>query len=169
MNETTEPIGRCECGRPLALADSDPSVLVREISCACGRKHDVALAEGRWLAVAQLTPEGSVPLSGFSKELRHAEDAERFWFPFALKGGVELPVHILFSPSARLAEVKAADLKAYRIAGVTLATQARRAWVAWWRTMERAPRSRGPSPVVPRRVGRLPHGLSLHVRSLPAR
>jgi hypothetical protein len=169
MNEESEPIGRCECGRPLVLADPDPSNPEREIACGCGRKHDVGLAEGRWLPLAQLTPERSLPLSGFSRELRHAEDAQRYWFPYALKGSVELPVHILFSPSAREAEVKAADLKAYRIANVTLATQARRAWVAWWRTMERAPRSRGPSPLVPRRVGRLPHGFSLQPRPLPAR
>jgi hypothetical protein len=122
----------------------------------CGRLHDAELVTGGWSAVAQLTPEGSVPVAGFSRELRAAPDAERFWFSFPLRGDVALPVHILFSRAARTAEVKAADLKVHCIDGVDRATDARRQWIAWWQSTHRPHRSRGPSPLVPRRVGRLP-------------
>lgn len=108
-----------------------------------------------------------MPLSGFSNDLRHAPDAERFRFAFALQGGVPFPVHILFSRARRTAEVKSADLKAYRIEGVASATQARRLWVEWWQRARRAPRSRGPSPIVPPRVGRLPEPIK-RPRMVPA-
>ena len=98
-----------------------------------------------------LEPEKSVPVTGFSRELRLAPDVERFWFSFELRGDVALPVHVVFSPAQRLAEVKAADLKAYRVDGVGSACEARQRWVEWWR------RGRRPSHLgVPRRTGRLP-------------
>ena len=67
--------------------------------------------QGREFAVPPLTVS-SVPLSGFSAELRQAADAERFWFSYPLRGDVALPVHVVFSRSAARAEVKAADLSA---------------------------------------------------------
>jgi hypothetical protein len=156
MQHGNHPLGHCECGRTVAFEGAVGSGTHREISCVCRRRHDVELGASGWTAVAELTLELSVPLSGFSAQLRHADDAERFWFPFALRGGVALPVHILFSPSAKTAEVKAADLKVFRIDAVCLPTDARRRWIAWWQERRPASRSRGPSPIVPSRVGRLP-------------
>src|SRR5512132_4662705 len=62
---------------------------------------------------ATLVPEGSVPVSGFSRELRQSEDAQRYRFSFALQGGFDTPVHVVFSASARRAEIKAGDLKVH--------------------------------------------------------
>ena len=52
-----------------------------------------------------LRPEGSVPVSGFSRELRLAPNVERYWFSFALRGEIALPVHLVFSPGERVAEI----------------------------------------------------------------
>ena len=156
MSDTIDTAARCECGETLVFPETSAAGAPREISCRCGRRHDCELRETGWKQVAQLEPERSVPLSGFSKELRETFDAERFRFSFALRGGVPLPVHILFSPSRKAAEVKAADLKAYRLEGVESAAHARRLWIAWWQRAGHAPRSRGASPLVPTRVGRLP-------------
>ncbi len=107
-----------------------------------------------------------MPIAGFSRGLRAAADAERFWFSFPLRGDVALPVHILFSRAAQTAEVKAADLKVHHCEGVDLATDARRRWIGWWQSTRRPHRSRGPSPLVPRRVGRLPVSL-IQMRPAP--
>ncbi|HVQ53791.1 MAG TPA: hypothetical protein VMT25_01360 [Thermoanaerobaculia bacterium] len=152
----SDSVGFCDCGSGLDFGMSAGSGANREVRCACGRLHDVELLAAGWSAVAQLTPERSVPVAGFSRDLRAAPDAERFWFSFPLRGDVALPVHILFSAAARTAEVKAADLKVHRVDGVGRATDARRQWIAWWQSTHRPHRSRGPSPLVPRRVGRLP-------------
>jgi len=98
-----------------------------------------------------LIGEASVPVTGFSRELRERPDVERFWFPFALLGEVSLPVHVVFSRSARSAEVKGGDLKAYRLADVSSACEARELWIAWW---QRGRRLGGFAP--PRRTGRSP-------------
>jgi hypothetical protein len=100
-----------------------------------------------------LHPEKSVPVTGFSVALRHAADVERYWFSYALRGEVPLPVHLVFSPSERAAEIKAADLKAYRVDGVGSACEARERWIAWWKAGHRSttftgPRRTGRSPVV---------------------
>ncbi len=155
MNDAIDAAIRCECGESLVLPEKGVAGDHRELRCRCGRRHDCELREAGWRAVAQLEPERSVPLSGFSKELREAPDAERFRFSFPLRG-VPLPVHILFSPSAKYAEVKSADLKVYRLNGVESPAHARRLWVGWWVRTHQAPRSRGASPLVPTRVGRLP-------------
>lgn len=99
----------------------------------------------------RLVPEASVPLAGFSKELRLAADAERYRFPFALRGEIPFPVHIVFSPSERRAEIKAGDLKAYRVSGVASPCEAQRRWIVWWRT-GRVTRTFA----APRRAGRFP-------------
>ena len=160
-------VGLCDCGKPLEFDRPTGTGAHREVQCACGRRHDVELKAAGWSSVAQLTPERSVPIAGFSRELRNAADAERFWFSFPLRGDVSLPVHILFSPASRTAEVKAADLKAHHFDDVVLATDARRRWIGWWQSTHRPHRSRGPSPLVPPRVGRLPVSL-LGKRAAPA-
>lgn len=158
MEHANHPLGYCECGRTIEFKHAVGSGAQREVPCECRRRHDVELGATGWTVVAELTPERSVPISGFSNELRHAPDAERFWFQFALRGTVALPVHIIFSPSAKVAEVKSADLKVFHVEGVRSPTDARRRWIAWWQA-RRPSRSRGPSPLVPSRVGRLPVAL----------
>ena len=100
-----------------------------------------------------LEPERSVPVSGFSRELRGAEDVERWRFDFALAGAALSPVHVVFSPSLRTAEVKAGDVKAYHVADVDSVEEARRRWVDWWhagrhRLRFQPPRRTGNFPVV---------------------
>ncbi len=96
-------------------------------------------------------PERSVPVSGFSRELREATDVERFRFAFPLAGGPLYPVHVVFSPSQRTAEIKAGDLKALRVTDVGTVEEARARWVAWWRAGQRKA-----AFAAPRRVGRRP-------------
>ena len=98
-----------------------------------------------------LERERSVPLSGFSRELRGAEDAERYRFAFALAGAALSPVHVVFSASLRTAEVKAGDLKAFHLVEVDSVEEARRRWVDWWRAGRQRLRV---SP--PRRTGNFP-------------
>lgn len=106
--------------------------------CACGQ--------------ALLEPEGSVPVDGFSRELRETPDVQRFRFSFPLRGDAAWPVHVVFSPSGRTAEIKAGDMKVYRIEGVASACEAQERWIAWWR------RGRAkPAFYAPRRAGRAPH------------
>jgi len=99
-----------------------------------------------------LEPEGSVPVSGFSLELRHACDVERFRFAFSMHGGAPYPVHVVFSSSRRTAEIKAGDLSAFCVTEVDSVEEARRRWVAWWRNR----RGRRPAIVAPPRTGRSP-------------
>ncbi len=156
MNGTPDTSARCECGETLVLPEGGAPGDRREVRCRCGRLHDCVRRGNAWTAMAQLDPERSLPLAGFSNDLRQAPDAERFRFSFALRGGVPVPVHVLFSLSRRAAEVKAGDLKAYRLEGVESPAEARRLWIDWWQQSRSAPRSRGSSPIVPSRVGRLP-------------
>jgi hypothetical protein len=100
---------------------------------------------------SRLEPEGSVPVSGFSRELRGAADVERFRFAFALSGEALSPVHVVFSPSQRLAEIKTGDLKVFRLSEVASVEEAQERWVAWWRKG-----SCKPLFVAPQRVGRHP-------------
>jgi len=153
MQHLHGPVGFCECGRPVEFQQPSGAGAHREVSCACGRRHDIEFGATGWVAVAQLTPERSLPLSGFSIPLRQSTDAERFRFTFPLHGDAELPVHILFSRSEGRAEVKAADLKVFAVEGVRLPTDARRRWITWWQ--ERRP-DMGSFFPPPRRVGRLP-------------
>jgi hypothetical protein len=153
MQHLNGPVGFCECGRPVEFRQAAGSGSHREITCECGRRHDVEYGSTGWVAVAQLTPERSLPLSGFSIPLRQTPDAERFRFSFPLHGEAELPVHILFSRSEGRAEVKSADLKVFTVEGVRLPTDARRKWISWWRDRRPSMASSFPPP---RRVGRLP-------------
>lgn len=98
-----------------------------------------------------LVAEGSVPVSGFSRELREAEDVERYRFSWSPRGEAGLPVHIVFSASRSAAEVKTGDRKVLRLSGVGSAEEARDRWIAWCQ--------RGgsrPAFVGPRRTGRHP-------------
>ena len=99
-----------------------------------------------------LVSERSVPVAGFSRELRLAEDVERFRFVFALRGEASVPVHVVFSAAMRSAEVKTGDMKALRLDGVESAVEARERWISWW---EAGARGR-PVFVGPRRTGRHP-------------
>jgi hypothetical protein len=166
MQHLHGPVGHCECGLPVEFRDASGSGAHREIVCECGRRHDVEYGPTGWVAVAQLTPERSLPLSGFSVPLRQTPDAERFRFPYPLHGDAELPVHILFSRSAGRAEIKAADLKVFTVDGVRLPTEARRRWISWWRERRPAVGSFLPPP---RRIGRLPVPRETHRPFLPAR
>ncbi len=168
MQHLHGPVGHCECGRPIEFRGALGSGAHREVACACGRIHELELTGSGWRAVAELHPEGSVPLSGFSPALRHAPDAERYWFSFPLHGEVALPVHVLLSRSAGRAEVKAADLKALSLDGVSLPTEARRRWISWWRGRTEG-RDGGRDFVAPRRVGRLPVSRLIRPSSTPAR
>jgi hypothetical protein len=111
------------------------------------------LSQG-WSCLAELNPEGSLPLSGFSVELRRAPDAERFWFRHSVHGEVPLPVHVLVSRSAARAEVKSGAQKVFAIDRAVTPTEARRLWIEWWRRRPEALRS--PSVCVPSRIGRWP-------------
>ena len=93
-----------------------------------------------------------MPVSGFSRELRASDDVERYWFSFALRGGPDWPVHVVFSLSARRAEIKGGDLKVMVLEGVESACQAKRRWIEWWRRGRTAP-----AFSIPRRIGRFPH------------
>ena len=112
----------------------------------------------------RLEPERSVPVAGFSRELRLTSDAERLRFFFRLRVEAPYPVHVVYSPSAKRAEVKAADLKAYRIEGVSSACEAKRRWIAWWRGGAAAPRF-----FAPRRAGRVPEPVSGLRSQVPGR
>jgi hypothetical protein len=100
---------------------------------------------------AALIAERSVPVSGFSRELRACSDVERYWFSFALRDEFDCPVHVVFSASARRAEIKAGDLKVQVLEGVGSACEAKRRWIEWWRKGRTAR-----SFSAPRRTGRVP-------------
>ena len=74
--------------------------------------------------------QGSVPVAGFSRELRSAPDVERWWFEARDPADRRVPVHIVFSPSTGVAEVKHSAAKALRLTDVTSAADARSAWLA---------------------------------------
>ncbi len=99
--------------------------------------------------LARLEPEGSVPVEGFSRELRASADVQRFRFAFPLRGDALWPVHLVYSASLGVAEVKAGDLKAYRVEGVASPCEAQARWIAWWKIGRARVRF-----VEPRRAGR---------------
>jgi hypothetical protein len=135
----------CLCGKPLAREASGRPGERHECRCPCGRIYDLEFHESGWtLASDAITPEARQPLAGFSSELRMIDDCQRYYF-FHTISGRRLPVHILFSPSAKQAEVKMGDMKALRIAPVQSVVEARSRWI------ERFDSLRG------RAVGRLRH------------
>lgn len=118
----------CLCGRRFLSLESSRGGRHREVRCSCGRRAAYAPAADGWSLQAILTPEGSVPLRGFSRELRSEPDVERFWFLHPI-GGATLPVHVVFSPGRRRAEIKAADMKALELDDVASPAEARRMWI----------------------------------------
>lgn len=118
----------CFCGRRFLALEPAHGDRHREVRCACGRRAAYAPAQEGWVLQAVLTPEGSVPLRGFSRELRAEPDVERFWFLHPI-GGATLPVHVVFSPGRREAEIKAADMKALSLQDVSSPSEARRRWI----------------------------------------
>jgi hypothetical protein len=118
----------CLCGKRFVTLESAHGHGHREVLCSCRRRAACASEGGGWVVQAVLTPEGSVPLQGFSRELRAEPDVERFWFLHSI-GGATLPVHVVFSPALHVAEVKAADMKALRLDGVASPSEARRMWI----------------------------------------
>ncbi|MEO8431767.1 MAG: hypothetical protein ABI592_09690 [Acidobacteriota bacterium] len=130
----------CACGRPISPpVDAGTQDLV-EVACACGRLIELRRSFDSWTVDGELHPEGSVPVGGFSRELRLQPDVERFWFPVNAAGG-RLNVHLVFSAEMRSAEAKPSDMKAFRIAPVANASEARRKWLLWWESHPRASRA----------------------------
>ncbi|MEO8189818.1 MAG: hypothetical protein ABI682_05710 [Acidobacteriota bacterium] len=130
MKETRALLETCPCGRDL-LPPVAPEGSWAEIRCDCGRRLELERSIDRWVLRADLIPEGSVPLDGFSRDLRARPDTERFWFQTLDRIGRRMPVHIVFSPSQRSAEVKQGDVKPLRLVNVATPTEARRRWLAW--------------------------------------
>jgi hypothetical protein len=119
----------CECGRSIALPTTREISKRRELTCHCGRLYDLEFVADKWQVNGVLTPEGSVPVSGFSRELRARPDVRRFWFLHPISPAGHLIGHVVFSPYSREAEVKAADQKARRYEEVETATEAWRRWI----------------------------------------
>ncbi|MDQ6893246.1 MAG: hypothetical protein M3167_11285 [Acidobacteriota bacterium] len=122
----------CDCGlsieEPRDAVDHGCRV---EVACRCGRRLDLERVAGRWMVRGELVPEGSVPLEGFSRALRLREDTQRFWFHEVDRAGRRSNVHVVFSPSDRVAEVKRGDVRALRLSNVASPTEARRRWLEW--------------------------------------
>src|SRR5450755_2430270 len=132
MNNDPSRTRHCPCGRPVSTPDaaSHPeSEVSAEIACSCGRRLDFDRTPEGWVMFGELVPEGSVPVSGFSRELRLTPDAERFWFEFVDALGRRTPVHIVFSRSRMMAEVKQGDAKPLTVSHISHPTQARRHWL----------------------------------------
>ena len=127
-NWMASPNDICECGRRLISSEGPRDTVDHDVRCACGRLAAYAQSPSGWALQALLMPERSVPVGGFSHALREEPDAERFWFLHPI-GTARLPVHIVFSPSLKIAEVKAADLKVLHLEDVWSVAEARRQWV----------------------------------------
>lgn len=120
----------CPCGRSLEIEAGRSAGQRREIACSCGRRLDVVWSPDGWTLGGFLTPERSVPLSGFSVELRGRPDTERYWFEH--RGGLadkRVIVHVVLSPSAKEAQVKALGMKALHLFDVSSPVDARRRWI----------------------------------------
>jgi len=128
----TSPV--CVCGRLLELERNDRAAV--DLACLCERRIEVRRAGGSWLIAAMLAPERSVPISGFSRELRLDPRAQRFYFSHSI-GGSEIPVHIVYSESLRVAEVKAAGMKVSALVEVDGPLDARRRWVERFEALRR--------------------------------
>ena len=151
MNDARSSREVCACGRSIVppVAPEGPWI---ELTCGCGRRFELERANDRWAVRAELVPERSVPLAGFSRELRLRADTQRFRFEHSDAAGRRSPVHVVFSPSQRVAEVKRGDVKALRLSDVGSASEARRRWIEWTgrRTLAPALRPR------PRKAARTP-------------
>ena len=83
MSETKSFVD-CSCGVHLDLESSELRRGAREtieLACRrCGRRIEIQEDESGWTKKGELVPEGSVPVEGFSRELRLSPDVERYWF-----------------------------------------------------------------------------------------
>jgi hypothetical protein len=132
MNERDAVHFSCLCGKRLAWEATGGEAEGRELTCSCGRKYDLEFPEaGRVPRLEPLTPEARQPLAGFSREMRLRADCQRYHFSHRISGH-RLPVHILFSPSAKEAEVTSGDRKPLKITPVATPVEARRRWIEWF-------------------------------------
>jgi hypothetical protein len=129
----------CPCGRGISLQEDPTFDSPVEKACACGRLLEIERLGTAWIYRGDVAPEGSVPVKGFSRELKSMPDARRYRFEILDAARRRIPVHIVFSPSASQAEVKHSDLKPLRLTGVATATQARRRWLEWFEAPRRVP------------------------------
>lgn len=130
----------CPCERTLDAPPDHVPGATAELACGCGRLLDLERFDGAWLLQGELVPERSVPIGGFSLELRLCFDVQRWWFEIqdiALRRTI---VHIVFSPGSGVAEVKHSDLKPLRLTGIASAAEARRRWIDWFEAGPRAGR-----------------------------
>jgi len=130
----------CPCGRTLDSPPGHVPGASAELACGCGRLLDLERFDGAWLIRGELVPERSVPIGGFSLELRLRFDVQRWWFEIqdiALRRTI---VHVVFSPGLGVAEVKHSDLKPLRLTGIASAAEARRRWIDWFEAGPRAGR-----------------------------
>ncbi len=128
---------QCACGQTLAVLEKAAGREEIDLLCSCGQRHELLGEKGDWAIAATLTPERSVPISGFSREIRMDPETQRFFF-FHFIGGIEMPVHIVYSPSSRTAEVKAAGMKVTGFSEVDGPLDARRRWVARFESLRRS-------------------------------
>jgi hypothetical protein len=120
----------CECGRTVSPPrGAELSREWVEVGCACGRRLDLERTAGGWTVRTALVPEKSVPLDGFSRELRLREDTLRFWFQDLDGAGRRTNVHVVFSPSDGVAEIKRGDARALKLSDVSSPSEARRRWL----------------------------------------
>jgi len=132
MNEkrTSSVTLSCECGRNIEEPDvAEPLQEWVEVECECGCRLDLERASAGWTVRTVLVPEGSVPLDGFSRDLRLRTDTQRFWFRDRDAAGRQSNVHVVFSPSDRVAEVKRGDARALKLSNVNSPSEARRRWL----------------------------------------
>ena len=139
MSDGTGATFLCVCGKVTSLDDSVAKEPVSESTCGCGRKYEIELrADGRAVISEPITPEARQPLASFSHELKANEDSQRFYFSHVVTRGHRLPVHILFSRSARRAEVATGDMKPLRLESVDSVVEARRRWIDWFDSLRRS-------------------------------
>jgi hypothetical protein len=132
MNEGHLTYSLCVCGKRFEWKASLPAEQ-RDLTCACGRVYELELKESGWaLGPHPLTPEARQPLAGFSREIRLREDCQRYYFIHSIWPGHRLPIHLLYSPSAREAEVKFGDAKTFKVMAVGSPGEARRRWIEWF-------------------------------------
>ena len=120
----------CPCGRSPQMVTGSSAGERREIVCPCGRRLDVAWSPDGWTLRGFLTPERSVPVSGRPRISTENPDTERYWFEH--RGGLagkRVIVHVVLSPSAKEAQVKALGMKALHVFDVTSPVEARRRWI----------------------------------------
>jgi hypothetical protein len=127
----------CACGQTLAVPDETAGREETNLLCSCGRRLELRREKGAWAIAASLTPERSVPISGFSREIREDPEAQRFFFSHSI-GGAPMPVHIVYLASSRAAEVKAAGMKVTRFSEVDGPLEARSRWVARFDSLRRS-------------------------------